>query len=34
MMIVRPEGLWPAARVNFDKPSEDPKQDLATEVEQ
>jgi branched-chain amino acid transport system permease protein len=34
MMIVRPEGLWPAARVNFDKPSEEPKQDLATEVEQ
>jgi ABC-type branched-subunit amino acid transport system permease subunit len=34
MMIVRPEGLWPAARVNFKKPSEEPKQDLATEVEQ
>jgi branched-chain amino acid transport system permease protein len=34
MMIVRPEGLWPAARVKFDKPSEDQVQDLATEVKQ
>jgi branched-chain amino acid transport system permease protein len=34
MMIVRPEGLWPAARVKFDKPSEEQMQDLATEVKQ
>lgn len=34
MMIVRPEGLWPAARVKFNRPPEEPKQDLATEVKQ
>lgn len=33
MMIVRPEGLWPAARVKFKKPSEKPRKDLAPEVE-
>jgi len=33
MMIVRPEGLWPAARVKFKKPSEKQMKDLATEVE-
>ncbi len=34
MMIVRPEGLWPAPRVKFDKPAEEPMQDLAPEVKQ
>jgi len=33
-MIVRPEGLWPAPRVKFDKPAEEPEPDLATEVNQ
>lgn len=34
MMIVRPEGLWPAARVKFKKPSGKQAKDLATEVKQ
>lgn len=33
MMIVRPEGLWPAARVKFKKPSEKQMQEIAAEVE-
>ena len=33
MMIVRPEGLWPAPRVKFKKPSKKQIKDLATEVE-
>lgn len=34
MMIVRPEGLWPAGRVKFKKPSSAQIQEAATEVEQ
>ncbi|MBG0787849.1 MAG: hypothetical protein H0S79_22400 [Anaerolineaceae bacterium] len=34
MMIVRPEGLWPAGRVKFKKPSAAKIQEAATEVEQ
>ena len=33
MMIVRPEGLWPAARAKFKKPSIKKVQEVATEVE-
>ena len=33
MMIVRPEGLWPAARAKFKKPSIKKVQEIATEVE-
>ncbi len=33
MMIVRPEGLWPAARAKFKKPAEKQVREVASEVE-